>query len=72
MSQKEINEDIWEHVSKKLKDEIGQSAFDNWLQPLKFLGVDERIASFKPPTRFIGEWVNRNYGEKILQAFTKC
>ena len=70
MSQKEINEDIWERVSKKLKDEIGQSAFDNWLQPLIFLGIEERIASFKPPTRFIGEWVNRNYGEKILRAFT--
>ncbi len=70
MSHKEINENLWECVSKQLSDELGQSAFDNWLKPLKFEGINERIASFKSPTSFIGEWVNRNYGEKILRAFS--
>ena len=69
MSYKEIDKDIWENISEKLKREIGQSAFENWLKPIKFIEISDKRAKFRSPTGFIGDWVNRNYGEKIVSAF---
>ena len=69
MSYKEIDKDIWESISERLKREIGQSAFENWLKPLKFIEISDKRATFRSPTGFIGDWVNRNYGEKIVSAF---
>ena len=69
MSYKEIDKDIWENISERLKREIGQSAFENWLKPLKFIEISDKRAIFRSPTGFIGDWVNRNYGEKIVSAF---
>ena len=69
MSYKEIDKDIWESISERLKREIGQSAFENWLKPLKFIEIADKRATFRSPTGFIGDWVNRNYGEKIVSAF---
>ena len=69
MSYKEIDKDIWESISERLKREIGQSAFENWLKPLKFIEISDKRAIFRSPTGFIGDWVNRNYGEKIVSAF---
>ena len=69
MSYKEIDKDIWESISERLKGEIGQSAFENWLKPLKFIEISDKRAIFRSPTGFIGDWVNRNYGEKIVSAF---
>ena len=69
MSYKEIDKDIWESISERLKREIGQSTFENWLKPLKFIEISDKMAKFRSPTGFIGDWVNRNYGEKIVSAF---
>lgn len=69
MSYQEIDKDIWESISERLKREIGQSAFENWLKPLKFIEILDKRAKFRSPTGFIGDWVNRNYGEKIVSAF---
>ena len=69
MSYQEIDKDIWESISERLKREIGQSAFENWLKPLKFIEIADKRATFRSPTGFIGDWVNRNYGEKIVSAF---
>ena len=70
MSYKEIDKDIWESISERLKREIGQSAFENWLKPIKFIEISDKRAKFRSPTGFIGDWVNRNYGEKSLALFS--
>ena len=58
--------EIWGSVRAKLQSQVGQDAYCNWIEPLVLLSVDFGVASFQAPTNFIGNWVNRNYGDAIV------
>lgn len=57
--------EVWTKIKDGLRDDVGQDAFVNWIEPLNFLGVEDGTATFSAPTSFIGSWVSRSYGEKI-------
>ncbi|PIE08373.1 MAG: chromosomal replication initiator protein DnaA [Rhodobacterales bacterium] len=57
----------WGQVRERLLAEIGQSHYRNWIEPLEFGGLDEGVATFIVPTNFVGNWVQRNYGDRILR-----
>ncbi len=61
--------DCWGSVCNGLRNDVGKDAFKNWIEPLKFLGFDEGVARFAAPTGFIGNWVSRNYSDKIRMLF---
>ena len=61
----------WDNICKHLEHEVGVSAFKSWIVPLKLSTVDNNIAKFIVPTAFIGNWVSRNYSEKIQEGFEK-
>ena len=61
----------WDNICKHLEHEVGVSAFKSWIVPLKLSTVDDNIAKFIVPTAFIGNWVSRNYAEKIQEGFEK-
>ena len=72
MSHKELEKKIWIDISERLKVDLGKSAFENWIKPLKLTKIDKKTAFFDSPTGFIGDWVNRNYGEKIIEVMWEC
>ena len=72
MSHKELEKKIWTDISERLKADLGKSAFENWIKPLNLTEIDKKTAFFVSPTGFIGEWVNRNYGEKIIEVMWEC
>ena len=72
MSHKELEKKIWTDISERLKVDLGKSAFENWIKPLNLTEIDKKTAFFVSPTGFIGEWVNRNYGEKIIEVMWEC
>ena len=45
--------------------------FTNWINPLELTSVDASKANFATPTKFIGDWVDRNYGDSIKFEFAK-
>ncbi|MEM0978013.1 MAG: chromosomal replication initiator protein DnaA [Pseudomonadota bacterium] len=57
--------DVWDKIKNDLRSDVGQDAFVNWIEPLKLVGVEDGTATFRAPTTFIGNWVQRSYGEKI-------
>lgn len=59
----------WGRVCNGLQSEVGQDAFKNWIAPLTFQGLDSGVAHFLAPTGFIGNWVSRNYSDKICSLF---
>ncbi len=59
----------WDDIRSKILKDIGKDSFQNWIEPLVFLGIKEGIAKFGVPTVFIGNWVERNYGEIINNHF---
>jgi len=54
-----------------LRKTVGEAAFTNWINPLELTSVDASKANFATPTKFIGDWVDRNYGDSIKFEFAK-
>ncbi len=55
----------WSRVRGHLRSQIGKDAYQNWIDPLAFVGADHGIVRISAPNTFIGTWVQRNYGEVI-------
>ena len=64
-----MEKDKWSKVKEFVKNNIGESAHTNWIQPIELREIKGSVAKFKVPTRFIGTWVHRNYGDYIIQGF---
>ena len=64
-----MDKDEWSKVKEFVKSNIGESAHTNWIQPIELKEIKGTVAKFKVPTRFIGTWVHRNYGDHIIQGF---
>ncbi len=61
----------WSRVRGHLRSQIGKDAYQNWIDPLAFVGAEQGVVKIAAPTSFIGTWVARNYGEVIRQLLTK-
>ena len=56
----------WSKVSKELRQELGESSYKSWIEPLELVGVENGVARLNAPSRFVGDWVKRNYHDKIV------
>ncbi len=61
--------EAWDRMRAELLKAIGKDNFRNWIEPLCLLSADSGTATFSAPTRFIGDWVGRNYGDRIRSGF---
>ena len=61
----------WSRVRGHLRNQIGKDAYQNWIDPLAFVGADHGIVRIAAPTSFIGTWVARNYGDAIRLLLTR-
>ncbi|PQM63067.1 MAG: chromosomal replication initiator protein DnaA [Rhodobacteraceae bacterium] len=64
-------EQQWVNICTYLEKEVGPSAYKSWIIPLKLYEIEGSVAKFEVPTVFIGNWVSRNYGQKIYDGFKK-
>ena len=62
-----MTEDTWGRAQVELEKTVGGNNFKNWIDPLVFSEVRDGVAIFHVPTNFMGNWVNRNFGEQILR-----
>jgi chromosomal replication initiator protein len=59
----------WYRVSSRLKAEIGETAFDNWIKPITVgdqAGSEIRLAV---PSRFMRDWVVANYLDRLKELW---
>jgi chromosomal replication initiator protein len=56
----------WSKVSKELRQELGESSYKSWIEPLELVGVENGVARLRAPSRFVGDWVKRNYHDNIV------
>jgi chromosomal replication initiator protein len=61
----------WDIVRQELQKAIGKNNFVTWIEPLTFSGQTGDVLRFSVPTRFLGDWVSRNFSDKILTEFAK-
>src|SRR6202034_3832121 len=48
-----------------LRAEVGEAAFRSWLQPLSVISIDSGEVSLAVPTRFMRDWIIKNYADRI-------
>jgi len=59
----------WGEVRSKLLSTIGKNNVATWIEPLQPKGLSDGVARFTVPTKFIGDWVSRNFVEQIRREF---
>jgi chromosomal replication initiator protein len=57
--------DFWERARARLRSEVGEAAFNSWLKPLEILDATNRVVRMTVPTRFMRDWVAKNYADHI-------
>jgi chromosomal replication initiator protein len=60
----------WERVRKRLKSELGEAAWHNWVEPLAPVALDEERLVIPVPTSFTRDHIARHYAEKIRRAWS--
>lgn len=55
----------WGRVQGRLKEQLGDTAFRNWIQPMTLVGLVEGEMRFLAPTRFMRDWVQTHYADLI-------
>lgn len=57
----------WSKVSAELRSEIGAHNHKSWIEPLQIRDVADNVVHFLAPSRFVGDWVKRNYHDLIVK-----
>ncbi|MBM3602253.1 MAG: chromosomal replication initiator protein DnaA [Alphaproteobacteria bacterium] len=50
--------------------ELGASVFEHWIDPLQFVGLNNQVLQLAAPSRFVADWVNGNYSDRIRAYWT--
>jgi chromosomal replication initiator protein len=56
----------WTMVLSHLKEEVGEAAYRNWLEPIYLDRCDDGHAIVTAPTRFLRDWVATHYADRLL------
>ena len=59
-------QEAWGTVRQGLKKSVGTSAFSAWIEPLEFDSAEDGVANFVAPTAYVGNYVDRNFGDDIV------
>ncbi len=62
-----MTNEAWGNAREKLVKAVGKNNYVNWIEPLELARIEAGVASFQVPTPFMGDWVQRNFGDQILQ-----
>ncbi|SES70694.1 chromosomal replication initiator protein DnaA [Oceanicella actignis] len=57
----------WTRIREMTRSEIGSAAFESWINPLTLIDARDGAAVLTAPTNFIGDWVERHYGDVLVR-----
>ena len=63
--------EYWEKIQETVQKSISSSAYSSWIAPLSFDKIDLDTIYLCAPTRFIADWVKRNYFSHLLSAINE-
>jgi len=59
----------WQEVLGSLRSEIGDTAYQTWLKPIRFRKVHNGQITMAVPTRFMRDWVVAHYLDRICAVW---
>jgi len=68
-SDERLLENQWYRVTSRLKAEIGETAYENWLKPLRVREINGSEVRIAVPSRFMRDWVVANYSERLRELW---
>ena len=60
----------WAKIRGRLRAEYGEAAYRSWLKPLTLRGYADGSILISVPTRFMRDWVESQYGERLNRLWT--
>jgi chromosomal replication initiator protein len=57
--------EIWNRVKARLRAELGEAVFSSWFARIDFEACDAAALRLSVPTRFLKQWIQGNYGDRI-------
>lgn len=57
---------LWKKIHSSMRQEFGEAIFRSWLKPLTLQAYYHGTMEVSVPTRFMRDWIQTHYGEKIL------
>src|SRR6202166_953447 len=61
---------VWQKAGDRIREALGQVAYETWMGPLTFVGLQDKTATIEAPNRFFREWVNDRYLDLIRQTIS--
>ncbi len=61
----------WARIRARLRAEVGEATFRSLLKPLTLEDVKDGSALISVPTKFMRDWVETQYGERLLELWSK-
>jgi chromosomal replication initiator protein len=55
----------WARIRGRLREEVGEAEYRSWLRQMTLAGIEGDEAIVVLPTRFLRDWVNSHYGERL-------
>lgn len=63
-------DDAWGRVRARLRTELGDATFNSWIKPVRLISANGDLVKLSAPTRFIRDWVDGNYGNRMVAHWT--
>ena len=60
----------WARIRGRLRAEYGEAAYRSWLKPMTLVGVDGRRVRISVPTRFMCDWIESQYIERLIDLWS--
>ena len=55
----------WDAISRRMRAEIGEAAYQSWLKPMVIRSLADGIVEIAVPTRFMRDWVLAHYIDRL-------
>jgi chromosomal replication initiator protein len=60
------DQERWRRVKDQLRAELGEDVFSSWFGRMELEAVDQGLVRLSVPTRFLRNWIQSHYSEKVL------
>jgi hypothetical protein len=60
------DQERWRRVKDQLRSELGEDVFSSWFGRMELEAVEQGSVRLSVPTRFLRNWIQSHYSEKVL------
>ena len=57
--------DDWDGFLEAIREDVGESSFASWIEPLRFVDFKDGTLAIGAPTSFMGSYVSQHFGKKM-------